>query len=618
MSLSTALSVASAGLKVNSRELDVTAANIANKDTVGYTKKTVSRQEHAYEGQITNVVGTGIQRKIDQAAQQQFWTETAATQYSSILTNYLNQVDQLFGQPGSANALDTLVNNFSKSLQALGASPDDKATQLEVLSKANILANQLNNTSDAVQSLRQNAEFALDEAVDDLNDHLQEIERLDKQIREISLTGEEPSGLMDQRDLLINKVSGLVNVNIDHLPNNGVRLSTGSGISLYDNSATRFEFSPNGHVSAQTDWSSDPAKRELGSIQMVSNGGTVIDVTGQNGFGGGKISGLLELRDKILPQAQAQLDELAAGMAEAFANSEKTGTAATSGAQQGFTLDLAGLQSGNNVSLSYKDTSTGETHTVTFVRVDSSASLPLSNDVTANTNDKVVGIDFSGGMASVVTQIQAELGANFTVSNPSGNVLSILDDGAAGAVDIQSMKGTFTATSLQGEAGALPFFVDSGDGNGAYTGRVDGATQETGFAGRIAVNSDLFLDPSKLVKYNSNIGAGDQTRPNALHKAFSETSYQLVYKADGEPVTMSIDKFARQIISYQSEQASDAKTRFEGQTIVMNNVQARLEQGSKVDVDTELARLLELQTAYSANARVMSAVKEMMDALLRL
>lgn len=618
MSLSTALSVANSGLKVNSRELDVTAANIANADTVGYTKKTISRQESVYQGQITSVVGTGIQRVINEIAQQQYWTETSATTYSSTLTNYLNQIDQLFGQPGSANALDTLVNNFSKSLQALAASPDDKSSQLAVLSNASILAKQLNNTSDAVQSLRQNTEFALDEAVDDLNAHLKEIERLDKQIREISLTGEQPSGLLDQRDLLINKVSELVSVEVDHLSNNGVRLTTGNGITLFDNSASEFAFSPNGHVSAQTDWSNDPAKRELGSIMMVGNGGNAIDVTGYDGFGSGKIAGLLELRDEILPQAQAQLDELAAGMAEAFSNIEKAGTAAASGAQQGFTLDLTGLQSGNKVTMSYKDTSSGEVHTVTFVRVDSNASLPLSDDVTANTDDKVVGIDFSGGMTSVVTQIQAELGANFTVSNPSGDVLSILDDGAAGAIDIQSMKGTFTTTSLQGEASSLPFFVDAGEGNGAYTGRVDGATQEVGFASRIAVNSDLFLDPSKLVKFDANTGIADQTRPNALHKAFSETSYQLVYKADGEPVNMSIDEFARQIISYQSEQASDAKTRFEGQTIVMNNVKARLEADSKVDVDTELARLLELQTAYSANARVMSAVKEMMDALLRL
>ena len=49
----------------------------------------------------------------------------------------------------------------------------------------------------------------------------------------------------------------------------------------------------------------------------------------------------------------------------------------------------------------------------------------------------------------------------------------------------------------------------------------------------------------------------------------------------------------------------------------MNNVLTRMEKTAKVDVDAELAKLLELQTAYSANARVMTAVREMMDALLR-
>ena len=122
-------------------------------------------------------------------------------------------------------------------------------------------------------------------------------------------------------------------------------------------------------------------------------------------------------------------------------------------------------------------------------------------------------------------------------------------------------------------------------------------------------------DPALLVKYDANTGASDQTRPNALYDALNNTSLQFNLKDGGAPVTMSVDEYAREMIAYQT---STAKTRDEGQRIVMNNVQARYEKGSKVDVDSELARLLELQTAYNANARVMTAVKEMMDALMRI
>lgn len=618
MPLSTALAIATSGLTVNSRELDLVAANIANADTVGYTKKSVSRQETVHNGQINSVIGTGIQRSIDEAAQQQYWSESAATTYASQLNDYLGRLDQLFGTPGGVDALDTMVNDFAQSLQKLGNSPDDRVAQLEVLNHATVLAEKLNSTSDSVQLLRQEAEDSLGSAVDSLNTALQDIERLDQKIRTISLSGEEPSGLMDQRDQLINQVSQLLDIKVDHLPENGVRITSLNGITLYDLEASEFHFDANTNVSAETKWSSDPTDRELGTIYLAGNGGALLDVTATNGLNGGKIGALLELRDESLVEAQAQLDELAAAMAEAFSSYQVSGTAATSGAQAGFELDLAALQAGDEMTLSYVDTSTGDTHVVSFMRVDSASALPLSDDVTARSDDTVVGIDFSGGMASVVSQIQAELGANFTVSNPSGDVVSILDDGAAGAIDINSLNASVTATSLQGTAGVLPMFVDAGSGPGVYTGALEGHGQKTGFASRITLNANLITDPSLLVKYDSSTDAADQTRPTALYNAFSDTSYSLVYKSGGTPVEMSIDEFSRQIITYQAEQAAFAKTRSEGQDIVMNNVQTRLEESSKVDVDAELAKLLELQTAYAANARVMSTVQEMLNALMQI
>lgn len=617
MSLNTALTVAASGLTTTSREMDVVAANIANADTVGYTKKTLARQDSVHEGQTGSVFSVGTQRTINALAQKQFWTETGATEYSSTINNFLAQVDKMFGKPGSSTALDSNFNNFSQSLQALAANPDDQTARLDVLNKANLLSKQLNNSSQTIQALRQDAEYRLDRSVDDLNGALKDIERLDHEIRQISLSGEQPAGLMDQRDRLISQVSGLVGINVEPVPGNSVKITTVGGISLYDEKASEFRFDPNTKVSAETNWDRDPAKRELGSLVLSTPNGNSYDVTKGHGFSGGAIGALIELRDETLPEAQAQLDELAAGMAKAFSTQEVAGTAETSGAQEGFSVDLAGLQDGDTITLTYTDTATGDRHTVSFVKVGDSGTLPLGNDVTARTDDKVVGIDFSSGMAGVVAQIQAELGGNFTVSNPAGSTLTILDDGAAGAIDIDAMSAQVTATGLQDSAGAVPLFVDAGIGHGIFSGKQDGVPQKVGFAGRIAVNPDLVDNPNRLVQFAADTGSADQTRPTALFEALSQTKFSLVYKDGGEPAQMTIKEFSRHIISYQAEQSADAKTRLEGQQIVMNNVQVRVEAGSKVKVDDELARLLELQTAYSANARVMSAVREMMDALMR-
>ena len=149
--------------------------------------------------------------------------------------------------------------------------------------------------------------------------------------------------------------------------------------------------------------------------------------------------------------------------------SDKTtgGTAASSGSQNGFDIDIASLLAGNTITVNYTDTATGTAHTFTFVRVDDPSALPLSDSATTDPNDTVVGIDFSGGMSSVVSQINTALGsAGVVASNPSGTTLEILDDGLGNAV-VNSVSSTATVTSLSGGSGELPFFTD---GTQYYTG----------------------------------------------------------------------------------------------------------------------------------------------------
>ena len=617
MVLTTALSIATSGLRATNQEMSVVSSNIANARTEGYTKKTTNREDIVVNGQVTSVVDTAVQRTIDLLAQKQYWTETSTNNYTTTLSDYLGQVDQLFGQPGGANALDALVNEFASSLQKLQSSPDDVATRLEVLNHANVLTQRLNEVSDSIQSLRQDTELAIEEQVSNMNDVLKEIERLDQQIQEMTQNGDAPVGLMDQRDVMISQLSQFLPINVEHLENNSVSIAMLDGTMLYEQGASQFSFSANGSVSAHTEWAEPPAQSDLGSIYKVNADGTQTDVTSSRAFAGGSIGALLDLRDGLLVEAQNQLDSLADGMADAFGKFDREGTAATAGAQNGLDLDLAGLQSGDEVTFTYEDVATGESRTVTLVRVDSASSLPLDDDVTARGDDTVVGIDFSGGMASVAAQIQTALGGAFTVSNPSGDTIQILDDGAANTVNVTGFDARITATGMQQDPGALPFFIDAGAGPGIYSGSVDGARQQTGISARLIVNPALLNDPSLLVKYSSSAGSADQTRPNALNDALTNMDLQFTYQDGGAPVTMTVDEFARQIISYQGEQASTAKTRAQGQQIVMNNVLTRMEKTAKVDVDAELAKLLELQTAYSANARVMTAVREMMDALLR-
>jgi flagellar hook-associated protein 1 FlgK len=324
------------------------------------------------------------------------------------------------------------------------------------------------------------------------------------------------------------------------------------------------------------------------------------------------------MRDKDLVQAQNQLDGMAAGMASALSDTSTGGTAVTSGSQNGFDVDIGSLSAGNNVTVDYTDASNIQ-HTVTLVRVDDASALPLSNDATADPNDTVVGIDFSGGMSSVVSQISGALSADGMVaSNPSGTTLRILDDGSGNAT-VNSVTATTTATSLTGGV-ALPLFTD---GTEPYTGAITAnGSESVGLAGRIAINPDVVADPASLVSYQANTPAGDNTRPDFIYQQLTGAS--LTYSPEtgigtaAAPFSGSITTYLQQVISQQSEAASSASSLQQGQDMVLSSLQQRFNSTAGVNVDQEMTNLLSLQNSYAANAHVMTAIKDMLDTLMQM
>ena len=257
------------------------------------------------------------------------------------------------------------------------------------------------------------------------------------------------------------------------------------------------------------------------------------------------------------------------------------------------------------------------------MRVDDPDALPLPDSATTDPNDQVVGIDFSGGMASVVSQLTAALSTTgLQFSNPAGNTLRVLDDGAPNKVNVDAVSATHTVTSLTGGVPQLPFFVD---GNAPYTGAIGAAgSQVVGFAGRIAVNSNLTADPSRLFVFQTvpMTPSGDATRPNFLYDQLNDAvlsfSPQTGIGAPAVPFSGSIHSFLRQVISQQGAAAEAAANLNQGQEVVFNALQQRFNDSAAVNIDQEMATLLSLQNAYAANARVLTTVKEMLDQLLRI
>ena len=621
MGLGQALTSAVSGLRVTQSGLSVIASNIANAETPGYVKKTAT-QVAAASGDITiGVRLSSISRELDQYLQRQLRTETSGGAYATLRSDFYQRLQGVFGQPGESNALESVFNDFTTALQALATSPDSSASRYGVLTAGQTLAQHLNGMTSDIQGLRSDAELGLSDAVNQANAALRNIGAINQQLGLTNVQDATTATLRDQRDYYIDQLSQLMDIKVVESDHNQVNIFTRAGTQLVGDRAATIIFDAKGSLSAASQWDADPSKRSVGTLLLDPGSGTPVDMVAADMFGSGKIAALLEMRDHVLVDAQAQVDQIASAMARALSDRTTAGTAVTSGSRSGFDVDIGALQSGNTINLTYTDNLTNTQRTVTLVRVDDPSVLPLSNDLTPNTNDKVIGIDFSAGFGSAIAQINEALGSTgMHFTNPAGTTLRVLDNGAGGKVTVNAVSATSTVTSLSGGSAEFPFFLD---GTNPYSGAIGAlGSQTVGFAGRITVNAALLADPSKLVAYQSGTAAGDATRPNFILDRLTNGTLDFAPQAGigtaSAPFSGSLQSYIRQMISQQGEAAATADSLRQGQEVVVNTLQQRFADQSNVNIDEEMANLLKLQTAYAANARVLSTVRDMLDSLFKL
>ncbi|MAA97571.1 MAG: flagellar hook-associated protein FlgK [Stappia sp.] len=626
MGLGSALNTALLGLGFNQRQLDVTAANLANSDTVGYTRKSISASAtYDGNGRITGVDTNSMSRFLDLAVQGQYRTSLAQQSYASVAQEYTARLDSLFGTIEDSGSIASGVNNFIASMSNLASGPEDESYRLEALRTAQTLANTLNSMSSDIQNMRQTVEATIGEQVNRVNDLLSSIKDLDRQIVAASQDGDQPVGLMDQRDVMLEELSTYMDIEVKPTEQGGVRIHTSGGTMLYDVDVMKLKFDGRGNINANTTYDINSADRGVGTLVLENAEGSQIDLLSTRSLKSGSLLGLVNMRDQILPDAQAQLDELAASMARAFSTHEQEGTPyPATGTQTGFELDLANMQPGDSLTFDVKDVATGRTKSVTVYRSDGTEDPALT--ATRDPDDIFLAVDFSSGnSATIAANIQAAVDGDsrlgpglLNFSNPAGSTLRMESTNPA-ATRMVSASAHETVTDSSSHSDAFALFTD--DDGSTYTGMNDGRPNVTGFASRIRVSQELLDNPSLLVEYTPDVANGDPARPQAildrLQKAEVAVSPATRIGGNNSIFKGTISELVTASVSHQSGKAAQAKAAATGQDVVTSNLKSRLDDSSKVNVDQELAQLVTLQNAYAANARVMQVVRELYDILMR-
>lgn len=422
MTLTVGLHAALSGLESAQRGLDLTAHNTANVNTEGYTRKTFAPQSRVLAGTGAGVWSPRITRSVDENLQKDLRIEHSTASQLQTQASYYQRLQSLFGRPADNGTISHLATSLAREFEMLAVDPAKSTQQSATVRAGDDLAEQLNRMSDQLQALRQEADQAIATGVDRITDLLGNLANLNSKIvRDEALSGS-VADWEDKRDQALLELSGYLDIRGYKRGDGMVSVFTTTGATLLSNTAATVSHTP----------------LTLAAPHLTKAGGDFdgITVDGKDitaSVADGELKALIELRDTILPNLQAQLDEFAGKLRDEVNAAHNRGTAFPHMA-----TDLTSSRSFAAPATQTVTLSGGDTRVVLYDQ--------NGDQVSTSTLTTLLG-GASGTIAQVATALTGFLGANGSASvNAEGKLqisvtaanrgIAFLDENGTTASDV--------------------------------------------------------------------------------------------------------------------------------------------------------------------------------------
>lgn len=226
------LYTANKGLQSNQTALHTASHNISNANSRGYTRQRVElKADLAYSLGGVGQLGTGVKmdsivRLVDDYVTKQIRTESGTLERYAAKSDAINRLEVIFNEP-SKTGLNFYLSEMFDSWQELSMYPESLNSKTIIVEKSKALAETINHMSSQIDSLKGETIEQLEKNALDFNSIVDELETLNEQILNISLTGQVPNDLLDQRDLMLQDLSTISNFKASFDQYNRVSISIG-------------------------------------------------------------------------------------------------------------------------------------------------------------------------------------------------------------------------------------------------------------------------------------------------------------------------------------------------------------------------------------------------------
>jgi flagellar hook-associated protein 1 FlgK len=281
-------------LQTGTRLVDVAADNIANANTPGYHAKeaTLVPVEGPRVGGLRIGLGVSVEdvdRIYDELIERSVLTHVPLEAMFDQEADVLAHMEMLFSEP-SEGGLDAQMGEFFNSAAQLAAMPSDPTLREQLLQKARALCATFNQLAEGLESIRQGLVDAAQSLVSEVNDLTGRIADLNGRILQAVGAGVSAPDLMDLRDQLVTELADYIDVSVYRDSNGMINVSSSGTLLVSGNDHTTLEVA-----------------EEDGRIFLVRPGGIGIPIRARSG----RIAGVFDMANDVLPELKAALDDLA-------------------------------------------------------------------------------------------------------------------------------------------------------------------------------------------------------------------------------------------------------------------------------------------------------------------
>ncbi len=296
--------VASTALLTQQKALDVTANNIANVNTEGYSRQRVTMEQNEPVYYLGGTLGTGVKanqyilRVYDQFINAQLAeSESKSGQYEAEL-DVLEKAELMFDETTGYGLNDALAEFFN-SWQELSNNPSGYTERAALISDTNNLTNIFQQLYTGLSDVQSDCDVSIESAVEEINSLSGQIAELNLKIAEVEAGGHSANEFKDERDMALKELSALIDVQSFEDGDGFLTVNTANGNTLVDRTNS-WELTT--HENAET----------FQDVYWVSATGTEVNIT--DDISSGKLRGWLQARDETVTGYKDQLNELASAI----------------------------------------------------------------------------------------------------------------------------------------------------------------------------------------------------------------------------------------------------------------------------------------------------------------